>query len=49
MIDPICGMNVEERTAAGRHEHNGQVYLFCSLHCLEKFKEDPSKYLQAPS
>jgi Cu+-exporting ATPase len=45
MIDPICGMEVEENTAAGKYAYNGRTYLFCSVHCLEKFKADPEKYL----
>ena len=44
-IDPICGMNVDPSRAAGKHEHNGQTYYFCSQHCLAKFKEDPEKVL----
>jgi Cu+-exporting ATPase len=45
MIDPICSMEVEENTAAGRFAYDGKTYLFCSLHCLEKFKQDPAKYV----
>src|SRR5882672_504276 len=43
--DPICGMNVEPSSAAESYFHNGQNYFFCSHHCLEKFKEDPEKFL----
>ncbi len=45
MIDPICGMDVEEGSAAGKYDYHGRTYLFCSLPCLEKFKADPEKYL----
>ncbi len=45
MIDPICGMNVEEQSAAGKYQYNGRTYLFCSLPCLEEFKAEPEKYL----
>ena len=41
--DPICGMTVNPENAAGKHEHNGQSYYFCSQNCLAKFKEDPEK------
>src|SRR6266481_5437137 len=47
MIDPICKMEVDEKTAAGKYEHNSQTYYFCSQHCLAKFKEDPEKFLNA--
>jgi Cu+-exporting ATPase len=45
MIDPICGMEVQENTAAAKYAYNGRTYLFCSVPCLEKFKADPEKYL----
>jgi Cu+-exporting ATPase len=44
--DPVCGMHVAEDTPY-RISHGGRDYLFCSPHCLEKFKEDPEKYLAA--
>src|SRR5437870_202885 len=47
MIDPVCGMNVEPDTAAGKHEYNGQTYFFCSHHCMAKFKEAPENFLKA--
>ena len=44
--DPVCGMRVDPAKAAGKHEHKGKTYYFCSKGCLEKFKADPQKYLQ---
>ena len=48
-IDPVCGMTVQPQTAAGAHEHHGLTYYFCSRHCLEKFKADPTAYLRPPA
>jgi Cu+-exporting ATPase len=45
MIDAVCGMEVDKDTSAGSYAYNGRTYLFCSVHCLEKFKADPEKYL----
>lgn len=45
-IDPVCGMAVDEKTAAGTTINAGKRYLFCSQHCLEKFQADPEEYLQ---
>jgi P-type Cu+ transporter len=45
VIDPVCGMNVDPPRAAGKHEHNGQTYHFCSQHCLTKFRQNPDKFL----
>ena len=43
--DPVCGMRVDPAKAAGRHEHKGRTYYFCSQGCLTKFKADPERYL----
>ena len=45
MIDPVCGMKVEPATAAGKVEHAGRTYYFCSQHCAHAFKADPARYL----
>ena len=45
MKDRVCGMEIEAKSAAGKHEHEGQVYYFCSTHCLEQFKAEPEKFL----
>lgn len=44
--DPVCGMTVDRRTAKYVFELNGEKHYFCSPRCLEKFRADPSKYLQ---
>jgi Cu+-exporting ATPase len=44
MKDPVCGMDVEEQTAAGRYDYDGRTQLFCSSGCLERFRANPSKY-----
>ncbi len=46
-IDPVCGMTVDPRTAAGSHAHAGRTYWFCSTHCVERFRADPERYLGA--
>ncbi|HEU4712812.1 MAG TPA: heavy metal translocating P-type ATPase [Pyrinomonadaceae bacterium] len=45
-IDPVCGMKVNPDRAAGSHEYDGKTYYFCSPHCLHKFRENPSSFLQ---
>ena len=45
MKDPVCGMEVEEQTAAGRYDYGGRTYLFCNPGCLERFRADPDQYL----
>jgi Cu+-exporting ATPase len=42
-------MEVSPSNAALSHVYNGRSYHFCSHHCLEKFKEDPERFLKAPA
>jgi len=46
-IDPVCGMTVEENTAAAKADHQGKTYYFCSTHCHGAFTAAPEKYLKA--
>jgi YHS domain-containing protein len=42
--DPICNMNVDEKTAKYISEVNGQKVYFCRTACKETFDKNPSKY-----
>jgi P-type Cu+ transporter len=46
--DPVCGMKVNPATAKHVHEHVGKKIYFCCAPCVEKFKADPNKYINAP-
>src|ERR1700690_1720870 len=41
VIDPICGMTVDEATAL-HVERAGKTFYFCSGHCREKFLSTPT-------
>lgn len=43
--DPVCGMEVDSRSAKYTAEHQGHTYLFCSLMCQKAFEDDPLFYL----
>src|SRR5438270_11287853 len=45
-VDPVCGMHVEPATAAGSFDWQGKTYYFCARSCLQKFKADPTAYLE---
>jgi Cu+-exporting ATPase len=45
MIDPVCGMTVERETAAAAWEHEDVTYLFCSVGCMQRFRQDPERFL----
>ncbi len=43
-IDPVCGMEVDERTAAHKSDYSGKTYHFCSPGCKKSFDSNPTKY-----
>ena len=43
--DPVCGMEIDPATAAGKSEYKGRTYYFCALGCKKSFDKDPEKYL----
>lgn len=45
-IDPVCGMTVEQESAAADCEHEGKRYYFCAVRCKEKFQADADRYLR---
>jgi Cu+-exporting ATPase len=44
-IDPVCHMEVEEKSAAATSEYKGKTYYFCAVGCKKAFDQDPEKYL----
>jgi Cu+-exporting ATPase len=44
-IDPVCHMEIEEEDSVGTAEFNGVTYYFCAESCLERFKENPARFL----
>ncbi|VAW83820.1 ABC transporter, ATP-binding protein [hydrothermal vent metagenome] len=45
VIDPVCGMRVDEWTASVMTEYNAQKLVFCSHRCLSRFEAQPEYYL----
>jgi len=43
-IDPICKMEVEEKTAKYKSEYKGKTYYFCAPGCKKEFDNNPEKY-----
>lgn len=48
VVDPVCGMTIAPEDSAGHVDHEGKIYHFCGTSCVEKFKADPNRYLEAP-
>jgi Cu+-exporting ATPase len=47
--DPVCGMDVDPASAAGKSEYQGRIYYFCSAGCKKAFDKEPHKYVKAQS
>jgi len=43
--DPVCGMEVNEKTAPATSQYKGTTYYFCAPGCKKAFDADPEKYL----
>ena len=37
--DPVCGMEVDEKTAEYSFVKNGKKYYFCSENCYKEFNK----------
>lgn len=46
--DPVCGMTVDEKSAAATRVHEGTTFYFCSTNCGAKFEANPAAYLKEP-
>ena len=44
-IDPVCGMQVDEKSAAATYDYQGKTYYFCAPGCKSAFVKEPEKYL----
>jgi Cu+-exporting ATPase len=47
VIDPVCGMSIEDREAAATTVYRGKTYFFCSTSCKTKFDQNPLTFLTA--
>ncbi|GEM_PF-493030 len=45
VIDPVCGMEIDESAAAATYVYNGKTYYFCAPGCKEAFEQTPKKFL----
>ena len=44
VTDPVCGMRIDQKTAAATREHDGTTFWFCSSGCADTFDADPHRY-----
>jgi len=43
--DPVCGMDVDPDSAAGKSIYRGATYWFCNPDCKTKFDADPAAFV----
>ncbi len=44
-IDPVCKMEVDEKTAKFKSVYKGETYYFCAPGCKKAFEEKPEGYI----
>ncbi len=45
VIDPVCKMDVDEKTAKWKSEYQGEMYYFCAPGCKKRFDDNPEMFL----
>ena len=45
VIDPVCHMAVDPERAAGRLNHNGRTFFFCTLACAGEAARHPDRFM----
>lgn len=43
--DPVCHMDVNEKTAPAKSDYKGKAYYFCAKACKIAFDKNPEKFL----
>lgn len=46
VTDPVCGMQIDPATAAGKSVYAGKTYYFCSKDEKALFDKNPEKYVK---
>lgn len=45
VMDPVCNMDVDEKTAKEKSVYKGKTYYFCAPGCKKEFDKNPDKYV----
>jgi len=46
MKDPVCGMDVDEKTSQYKTRYGKETYYFCSQTCKIQFDKNPMKFIK---
>lgn len=44
--DPVCGVEIDEKTAEFQTQFAGKKYFFCSQDCRKEFESEPNDYVE---
>ena len=44
--DPVCGMDVDEKTAQWKSAYKGKTYHFCAERCKQVFDKKPDRFVK---
>jgi YHS domain-containing protein len=44
--DPVCGMDVDPKTAIAKSNYQGMVYYFCGMEDKKSFDKEPQRYIK---
>ena len=45
VVDVVCKMEIDEKTAKWKSEYKGKTYYFCAPGCKKTFDKEPEKYI----
>lgn len=45
--DPVCGMQVDEKSAPANTIYKGAYYAFCAEQCKHEFDRNPERYRES--
>jgi len=43
--DPVCGMEISQKSAREEFTYQGKTYYFCAEICLNSFMNEPESYI----
>ncbi len=46
VVDVVCGMDLNDKTAKYVSVHKGKTYYFCDRMCKKEFDKNPERYLR---
>ena len=46
VLDVVCKMEIDEKTAKWKSDYKGKTYYFCAPMCKQKFDRNPEKYIR---